>query len=83
MAVFRFEKALPMNFEHSDKVSDHTNIWREWSRMEALKDKARAEGLWNLFTLNRFVRIADGPDEVHMSQLGKSKIKEYVAMNER
>ncbi len=35
------------------------------------------------FTLNRFVRIADGPDEVHMSQLGKSKIKEYVAMNER
>lgn len=35
------------------------------------------------FTLNRFVRIADGPDEVHMSQLGKQKIKEYVAMNER
>ena len=35
------------------------------------------------FTLNRFVRIADGPDEVHMSQLGKAKIAEYVAMNER
>ncbi len=35
------------------------------------------------FTINRFVRIADGPDEVHMSQLGKQKIAEYVAMNER
>ena len=35
------------------------------------------------FTLNRFLRIADGPDEVHMSQLGKQKIKEYVEMNER
>ena len=35
------------------------------------------------FTLNRFLRIADGPDEVHMSQLGKQKIREYVAMNER
>jgi acyl-CoA dehydrogenase len=35
------------------------------------------------FTLNRFVRIADGPDEVHMSQLGKAKIKEYVEMNTR
>ena len=35
------------------------------------------------FTLNRYLRIADGPDEVHMSQLGKQKIKEYVAMNER
>jgi acyl-CoA dehydrogenase len=35
------------------------------------------------FTLNRFLRIADGPDEVHMSQLGKLKIKEYNAMNTR
>jgi acyl-CoA dehydrogenase len=33
------------------------------------------------FTLNRFVRIADGPDEVHMSQLGKQKIAEYVTSN--
>ena len=29
------------------------------------------------FTLNRFLRLADGPDEVHMSQLGKMKIQEY------
>lgn len=35
------------------------------------------------FMLNRFVRIADGPDEVHMSQLGKAKISEYAAMNAR
>ena len=33
------------------------------------------------FTLNRFLRLADGPDEVHMSQLGKQKIKDYVALN--
>jgi acyl-CoA dehydrogenase len=30
-----------------------------------------------LFTLNRYLRLADGPDEVHMSQLGKLKIQEY------
>ena len=35
------------------------------------------------FTLNRFLRLADGPDEVHMSQLGKQKIAEYAAMNGR
>ena len=35
------------------------------------------------FTLNRYLRIADGPDEVHMSQLGKQKIREYNAMNAR
>ena len=39
--------------------------------------------LAEFFTLNRFLRIADGPDEVHMSQLGKQKIREYVAMNAR
>ena len=33
----------------------------------------------SFFTLNRFLRIADGPDEVHMSQLGKLKIAEYNA----
>lgn len=33
----------------------------------------------HFFTLNRYLRIADGPDEVHMSQLGKLKIAEYVA----
>jgi len=32
-----------------------------------------------VFTLNRFLRSADGPDEVHMSQLGKMKIREYNA----
>lgn len=33
-----------------------------------------------LFTLNRYIRLADGPDEVHMSQLGKLKIKEYCEL---
>lgn len=35
------------------------------------------------FTLNRYVRLTDGPEEVHMSQLGKIKIAEYVASNAR
>jgi acyl-CoA dehydrogenase len=35
------------------------------------------------FATNRFLRLADGPDEVHMSQLGKQKIREYATRNER
>jgi acyl-CoA dehydrogenase len=35
------------------------------------------------FATNRFLRLADGPDEVHMSQLGKQKIREYAMRNER
>jgi acyl-CoA dehydrogenase len=30
-----------------------------------------------LFLTNRFVRLTDGPEEVHMAQLGKLKIAEY------
>ena len=33
-----------------------------------------------LWALNRFLRIADGPDEVHMNQLGRLKIGEYAAL---
>jgi len=33
------------------------------------------------FTLNRYLRLADGPDEVHMAQLGKNKIREYALVN--
>ncbi len=30
-----------------------------------------------LFLVNRFVRLTDGPEEVHMAQLGKMKVAEY------
>lgn len=30
------------------------------------------------FTTNRYLRFADGPDEVHLNQLGKIKIREYT-----
>ena len=36
-----------------------------------------------LYTQNRALRIADGPDEVHMAQLGKAKIAEYAARKSR
>ena len=31
------------------------------------------------FLINRYLRIADGPDEVHMAQLGRLKIAEYAS----
>jgi len=37
----------------------------------------------DFFKRNRYLRLADGPDEVHLSQLGKLKIDEYNAMVRR
>jgi acyl-CoA dehydrogenase len=34
--------------------------------------------LAHFFAAARMLRLADGPDEVHMSQLGKSVIKKYT-----
>ena len=31
----------------------------------------------NAFTSARYIRLTDGPDEVHMAQLGKLKIAEF------
>jgi len=35
----------------------------------------------SIFTTNRFLRLADGPDEVHMAVLAKLKIQEYNAID--
>jgi acyl-CoA dehydrogenase len=40
---------------------------------------SRDTPLANVFTTARYLRMADGPDEAHMSQLGKLKIAEYNA----
>ena len=31
------------------------------------------------FATARVIRLADGPDEVHMYQLGRNTVKEYLA----
>jgi acyl-CoA dehydrogenase len=36
-----------------------------------------------IFTTARYIRLADGPDEVHMAQLGKMKIVEYAGAPQR
>ncbi len=38
--------------------------------------------LAHFFAAARMLRLADGPDEVHMSQLGKSTIKKYVKLSD-
>jgi len=34
--------------------------------------------LAEILATQRFIRLADGPDEVHASQLGKFKIAQYA-----
>jgi len=34
------------------------------------------------FAIARMLRLADGPDEVHLYQLGKNTVKRYIAEND-
>jgi len=36
------------------------NLWKRWPKMEELKDKARGEGLWNLFLPHGYKEHAEG-----------------------
>ena len=47
--AFMDEHVYPNEQAYYDFVHDQNNRWQEWPGMEALKDKARAQGLWNLF----------------------------------
>ena len=52
--AFVREHVIPIETEHQAEIerARHGGAWREWRvspRIEALKARARAEGLWNLF----------------------------------
>jgi hypothetical protein len=55
LSAFMQEHILPAEQEYFAQVQNHSD-WRAWRQppvMETLKDKARKEGLWNLFLPNR------------------------------
>src|SRR5215470_20212075 len=54
LSTFMHEHVLPAESEYFAQVENHAD-WRAWKQpcvMEALKTKARKEGLWNLFLPN-------------------------------
>jgi acyl-CoA dehydrogenase len=55
LSAFMQEHILPAEQEYFAQIQNHSD-WRAWRQppvMETLKDKARKEGLWNLFLPNR------------------------------
>jgi len=62
LEAFMDERIFPREREYEELVNDQRNL-------------CRGTSLPDVFTHGRFRRIADGPDEVHMSQLGKLTIR--------
>ncbi|MFM6852677.1 MAG: acyl-CoA dehydrogenase family protein, partial [Sphingopyxis sp.] len=58
--AFMDEHIYPREAEYYEWTHDQTNLWQEWPGMEALKDKARAQGLWNLFLPHEYGAFSPG-----------------------
>ena len=54
------EQVKPLEADWWSWIHDPDNLWQRWPAMEDLKDKARGEGLWNLFLPHKVEGYADG-----------------------
>lgn len=58
--AFMDEHIYPNEKAYYDFIRDQNNLWQEWPGMEALKEKARAAGLWNLFLPHEYGEFSAG-----------------------
>ncbi len=61
----------PHEADYYHWVHDAANLWQEWPKMEALKEKARAEGLWNLFLPHEYGAFSPGLTNLEYAPLAE------------
>ena len=72
LGVFMDEHVYPNERAYYDFVHDQDNLWQEWPQMEALKDKARAAGLWNLFLPHEYGEFSPGLSNLEYAPLAEA-----------
>ena len=60
-----------MDFELGEKVEQHRLHLARFMEEHIYLGVSQDTPIHGIFTASRYGQIADGPDEVHMSQLGK------------
>lgn len=71
LEAFMDEHIYPNEHDFHDFVHDPANLWQEWPKMEALKDKARAAGLWNLFLPHEYGEFSPGLTNLEYAPLAE------------
>ncbi|AMG73442.1 acyl-CoA dehydrogenase family protein [Sphingopyxis granuli] len=72
LEAFMDEHVYPNERAYYDFVHDQNNLWQEWPQMEALKDKARAAGLWNLFLPHEYGEFSPGLSNLEYAPLAEA-----------
>jgi len=71
LQAFMDQYIYPNERDYHDFVHDPAHLWQEWPRMEALKDEARAQGLWNLFLPHEYGRFSAGLSNLEYAPLAE------------
>ncbi|MFT6795433.1 MAG: acyl-CoA dehydrogenase [Maribacter sp.] len=71
LKAFISEHLLPVEREVDTFNLDPRNAWTKWPGLEALKDKAKAEGLWNLFLPSGYGDFSPGLTNLEYAPLAE------------
>lgn len=68
---FMEENIYPIEEEYSHWVHAPENAWKVWPGMDALKEKAKEEGLWNLFLPEDYGDLSPGLTNLEYAPLAE------------
>ena len=71
LEAFLDGNVYPYEAEHDEFVDNPANLWKQWPRMDSLKDKARSEGLWNFFLPPEYGEFSAGFHNVEFAPLAE------------
>lgn len=71
LKAFISEHLLPVEREVDTFNLDPRNAWTKWPGLEALKDQAKAEGLWNLFLPSGYGDFSPGLTNLEYAPLAE------------
>jgi acyl-CoA dehydrogenase len=71
LEAFMDEHVYPTERERYEWVHAEANRWKPWPRLEDLKAKARAAGLWNLFLPEEYGRFSPGLTNLEYAPLAE------------
>jgi acyl-CoA dehydrogenase len=72
LKAFISEHLIPVEREVDTFNLDPKNAWTKWPGLEALKDQAKAEGLWNLFLPNSYGNFSTGLTNLEYAPLAET-----------
>lgn len=68
---FIAEHIVPFQEEVESFHKDPVNIWKKWPGLVSLKEKAKAEGLWNLFLPKTYGELSPGLTNLEYAPLAE------------